>query len=248
MKNLMKYEFRKTLFTKLMVLGLTAMAQIAFLIGLYGDNERVLAAGVVLLTLLAFGGITVIGLASVVILHRDMNTKQSYMLFMTPNSSYKILGAKMLENGLSILLGGAFFFALGALDITLLFGRQGLLNELWNTLREMLQTIDSRITLDYPTMLALTANILATWISTVSCAYLGVVISTALFSGRRWSGFVSFLIILALLWLTGFIQLKGTAPIEAVRTVFLADAAIAMGLSAVMYLVTVQIMERKLSV
>ena len=60
--------------------------------------------GIVLLTMLAMGGIMVIGLASVVTLHRDVSTKQSYMLFMTPNSSYSILGAKMLENGLSILL------------------------------------------------------------------------------------------------------------------------------------------------
>ncbi len=248
MKNLMKYEFRKTLSIKLMLLGAAALAQIVFLIGLYGNLDRVLSVGSVVLTMLAFGGIMVIGLASVVILHRDMNTKQSYMLFMTPNSCMKILGAKVLENGLSILLAGAFFFALGALDVTLLAAHQGQLEKLWELFTEFLHQMDNRITLDLPTMLSLTANLLSSWISTVSCAYLGVVIATALLTGRRWSGFVSFLIIVALLWFTGWIELTVTRQIQEIRTVFLVDTGIALLLSAIMYVITAQIMERRLSV
>ncbi len=108
MLKLMKYEFRKTWITKLILLGVTAVAEIAFLIGLYMEKETTLGLSVMLLVLLAFGGILMIGLYSVMTLHRDMNTKQSYMLFMTPSSSYSILGAKVLECGLSILIGGAF--------------------------------------------------------------------------------------------------------------------------------------------
>ena len=44
--------------------------------------------------------------------------KQGYMLYMTPHSSYKILGAKMLENGLSLMLL-ADVFALGVLNLEL---------------------------------------------------------------------------------------------------------------------------------
>ena len=63
------------------------------------------------LLMLAVCGVAVMGLESVFVLHRDMNTKQSYMLFMPPNSCYKILGAKVLECGAAILIAGAFFFA-----------------------------------------------------------------------------------------------------------------------------------------
>ena len=248
MKNLMKYEFRKTLATKLMVLGATALAELAFLIGLYGEIDWALGLAVGLLVLLAFGGVMVIGLASVVILHRDMNTKQSYMLFMTPNSAYRILGAKVLENGLSILIGGACFFALGALDVTLLFAKEGQLAELWNTIRDFMSRIDERITLDLPTMLALTLNMLASWISAITCACLGVVISTALLNGRRWNGLLSFVVIMALLWLTGIVQVKATANIRGIQTAFLVSAAIAVVLSVGMYFLTARIMERKLSV
>ncbi len=248
MKNLMKYEFRKTAAIKLILLGAAALAEIVFLIGLYGNNDRMLSGSVLVLTMLALGGIMCIGLASVVILHRDMNTKQSYMLFMTPNSCYRILGAKYLENGLSILLSGAFFFALGALDITLVFAKMGQLESLWNGIREFLTRLDSRITLDMPTMMTFAAYILCSWISTVACAYLGVVISTALLNGRRFNGFISFLIILALFWLTGWIGIKVTDPIRDIRTVFLVQSAVALALSVLMYFLTARIMETKLSV
>ena len=121
MMKLMKYEIRKTMMVKWIILGIAALLEVAFLIGLWADKNEMLAVSVVLLVLLAFGSILVIGLGSILTLHRDMNTRQSYMLFMTPNSSYRILGAKVLENGISIMLTGIFFFALGALDVTLLF-------------------------------------------------------------------------------------------------------------------------------
>ena len=79
MNKLMKYEFRKTLVVKLVLLGATVLAEIVFLWGLWGDKNRALGTGAALLTMLAFGGCMVIGLSSVVILHRDMNTKQSYI-------------------------------------------------------------------------------------------------------------------------------------------------------------------------
>ena len=131
MGKLLKYELRKTWMIKLIALGLTAVAEIVFLLGLGMKNEKMLAISTVCLVMLTFGSIMVIGLYSLIVLHRDLNTKQSYMLFMTPNSSYKILGAKVLENGLSMLLAGVAFFALGMLDVTALFAQQGMLKNLW---------------------------------------------------------------------------------------------------------------------
>lgn len=248
MIKLMKYEFRKTLFIKLIVLGAMALAEIVFLIGLWSDNERTLGVGTGLLTLLAMGSVMVIGLASVVILHRDVSTRQSYMLFMTPNRCTSILGAKLLENGLSILMTGACFFALGALDITLIFAKMGQLEELWKTILSVLRSINAEITLDLPTMLTLTANILGTWISTVTAMYLGVVVSNALLKGKRFSGFLSFLIIILLLWAISWVQLKVGEIKAPIQTVFLADTGVALFSAVVMYFVTAVIMERKLSV
>ena len=199
MGKLLKYEFRKTWMTKLVLLGITAVAEIAFLIGLYSKNDDQLwVPGALVLVFIAFGGIMAIGLGSIVTLHRDINTKQSYMLFMTPNSCYKILGAKVIENGISLLLATVFFFALGALDVSMLMAHEGRLADLWSLVTQFLEGIDSRITLDTETLMSFAFGLLASWFSTVTCAYLADVVSTALLKGKRWNGLGSFALFILL--------------------------------------------------
>ena len=251
MLKLMKYEFRKTWITKLILLGVTAVAEIAFLIGLYVDRETTLGLSVLLLVFLALGGIAMIGLYSVMTLHRDMNTKQSYMLFMTPNSSYSILGAKVLECGLSILIGGAFYFALGTLDITLLFAKSGELNRLWSAIQDFLshQTFaNHQLLIDMKGMAAFVFCLLAGWIVTVITAYFAVVISAALLNGKRFNGLLSFVVFLTLSWFIGWVAQTATASIPSINVLLLVDGAISLAFTAVMYVITAIIMERKLSV
>ena len=251
MLKLMKYEFRKTWITKLILLGVTAVAEIAFLIGLYVERETTLGLSVMLLVFLAFGGILMIGLYSVMTLHRDMNTKQSYMLFMTPSSSYSILGAKVLECGLSILIGGAFYFALGALDITLLFAKSGELNRLWSAIQDFLSRLtfaNHQLLIDMEGMAAFVFCLLAGWILTVITAYFAVVISAALLNGKRFNGLLSFVLFLALSWFIGWVARIATASIPSINVLLLVDGAISLAFTAVMYVITAIIMERKLSV
>ncbi|MBR0229002.1 MAG: hypothetical protein IJQ62_11710 [Clostridia bacterium] len=251
MFKLMKYEFRKTWITKLILLGVTAALEIMFLIALYGEFEDTLILSVGLLTAVAMLGVLVIGLESVLTLHRDMNTKQSYMLFMTPNSSNKILGAKVLECSLSILITGAFFFALGALDITLLFAKSGTLNQLWDMIQDFLSHFSvagHELTFDTATMAALVFNLLTGWIGTVTMAYLADVVSSALLNGKKFNGLLSFALFLFLSWFTGWITRQATAAITSAMTMLLVDGLISLAFAAIMYIVTAQIMERKLSV
>ena len=118
MLKLMKYELRKTAFSKLVLLVITAVAELAFLLGVFLKKDNLLAIGIVFLFMCAVFGVIYIGIESVNVLYRDLNTKQSYMLFLTPKSSYEILGAKILENGISIVMAGVFFALLAVLDVT----------------------------------------------------------------------------------------------------------------------------------
>ena len=248
MGKLLKYEVRKTMLVKLIILGVTALLEIVYLIGLYGDQSDAMGIGASLLFMAAMTGTFVVGLASVVILHRDMNTRQSYMLFMTPNSCYKILGAKVLENGVSVFLTGAFFFALGALDISLAFAKEGSLNELWKMIQEFLTSMDERLRVDLPTLAALTVNILCGWISTVMAAYLGEVISAALLNGKRMNGIVSFLAILLLIIAISMLQNFVGKGFEEMIVMMLIRSLVALVCSVIMYFATARIMEQWLSV
>ncbi len=253
MMKLMKYEFRKTVNTKLILLGITAVAELAYLIFLYNGQEETMIVTAFLLTVLAIGGILVIGLESVVTLHRDMNTRQGYMLFMTPNSCYKILGAKVLECGLSILITGVFFFALGALDITLLFQKYGELNRLVEMIQDLLHSLsfangELLANIDMKTVALLVLNMLSSWICTITTAYLADVVSAALLNGKAHNGIISFLLFLALSFACGWVG-RAVNNVHLATFLLLAlDSAVNLALATVMYYVTAQIMEKKLSV
>ena len=246
MLRLLKYEMRKTLASKLILLGVTVIAQAVFLAGLWGNRENTLAVGAVLLFFIAITGIALMGILSVATLHRDMNTKQSYMLFMTPNSCYKILGAKVLECGLSVLIAGAFFFALGWLDFSLLLGK-GANQQIWDMFKEMTSAINDKIKLDVPHISALTFSMLASWLCTVTTAYLADVVSSALLNGKKGNGIVTFLLFLVLNYALS--KLLTLVPSTlGIITVLVLQGVIALVLAAGMYVITARLMEKYLSV
>ncbi len=246
MLRLLKYELRKTLLSKLILLAVTLVAEAVFLVGLWGGRDNSLAIGAVLLFFIAITGIAMMGILSVATLHKDMNTRQGYMLFMTPNSCYKILGAKVIECGLSILIAGAFFFALGWLDFSLLLGK-GANQQIWDMFRDMIRTINESITLDAAHISALVFSMLASWLCTITTAYLADVVSSSLLNGKKGNGFVTFLLFLALNWAIS--KLLSLVPSSlGTLTVLIIQGSAALVLAGVMYVITARLMEKYLSV
>ena len=248
MKNLIKYEFRKTWATKAIILALAAVAEIAFLITLYLDKANGNGASIAALVFLAFGGVMVIGIQSVVTMHQDMNTRQGYMLYMTPNSCYKILGGKVIENGLSMFLAGAFFFALGALDVTLLFGHHDALNTLKEAFMTFMQQLQMEVRLDLSMFIALALGFLCSWLSVVMTAYLADVVSTCLLYGKKHNGWISLLLFILLSLAVSWLQnlLTHGMPLNTARLYIY--AAVAVCCSSLMYFATAFLMDRHLSV
>ena len=247
MKNLIKYEFRKTWHTKLIILAIAVCAEVLFLSSLYLNRDNYNGLSIVLLTFLAFGGVLFIGIQSIVTMHQDMTTKQGYMLYMTPNSCYKILGGKVIENGLSIFVAGVFFFALGALDITLLLGHHGQLGELKRMMDDLLKSYGVEFQMNVKPFALITLNFLCSWLCTVITAYLADVTATCLLNGKKYNGWVSLLIFIALSWAMAYLQQVCTERLVwDARLIW--NAVIALGCSAVMYVATAALMERHLSV
>ena len=173
------------------------------------------------------------------------------MLFMTPNSSYKILGSKVLECGLSVLIAGAFFFALGSLDITLAFAKEVGLKSLWETIQDVLThiTINGRpLEIHVRVLASLAFTLLTSWILTITTAYLAVTISAALLNGKKFNGLISFVFFLLLNWGCTRVIRFATERIPENFSLLVVYGLVAIALSAIMYIVTAQIMERKLSV
>ena len=60
MGKLMKYELRKSLFSKVFLLAITGLIELLFLIGVFAEKENLTAIGILLLVLAASFGIPLV--------------------------------------------------------------------------------------------------------------------------------------------------------------------------------------------
>lgn len=247
MLRLMKYELRKTQNAKLVMVAISVLLQVVYLYGLYAKNDTCLSIGVTFLTMMAVLSAIIIGLISLLTLHKDMNTKQSYMLFMTPNSSYKILGAKMLECALSILIITAYFLALGVLDVTLLAKEYGMVNGILDFMRVSLSHMGVALQLNFQEVASFCLAAVTGWLFVVSAAAFAEVVAAALLNGKKINEVLSFLVFVVIVYAFGWLGnlLPGEANV-------VASMLIGSGMSIVavvaMYIATAAVMEKYLSV
>jgi hypothetical protein len=88
-----------------------------FLYGLFTENDNVLGLSVGLFTFISFAAVLFVSFEAIFTFSNDLKTKQSYMLFLTPNSTYKIIGAKVLSSVLYVFLTAAAIVTLTLLNI-----------------------------------------------------------------------------------------------------------------------------------
>lgn len=254
MLTLFKYEVRKTLSLKIAVIVLTFVMEALFLIGFLsgkgmnfqseGSYAGFLMVGTMGLFFCGFLGPQLWALQSIHLLYRELNSKQSYMLFMTPNSSYSILGAKLLESMISAAAGGLFFIALAAADLFLLIvNTAGISEEAYRMLR--LELASEGLTAE--TVLSVVLGILVWWISVIAAAFFSVVLQATVMNGKRFGALISFAVFVAVsvLWgyLKGFVLPHGEGLSGLILFIGF-DVAVVIAL----YFAAGWIMDRKLSV
>lgn len=247
MLKLMKYEFRKTMFSKAILLIITAVVELLYLVGVFLKHANLLAIGTVGLVMCAIIGIFYIGIESLLVFHNDLNTKQSYMLFLTPRNSYQILGAKVLENAICIFLAGIFFSALAALDITVGVLYIGGVKEFMNLIHDISVSFQVEVNITAMQAILTFFMILAGWLEMIVTGDLAIVLSSTVLAGKRLSGLVSFLLYLLIGWGLGWIRSKAPAPggYELQISIY---TGITLVFVVLLYVVTGWIMEKKLSV
>ncbi len=249
MGKLLKYEFRKTLGIKMIILAITAVIEAFVLIGLYTESEDTFAISTCILVLESFVAIILIGIYGIRLLHKDLNTKQSYMLFMTPNSSYKILGSKVIESGASIIIGGAFFIALGVLDVVLISAKYGELEEMFDALGYFFSDL---VRLDSGVVITSLFSMLVSWLFVITLGFFAEVIAATLLNGRKHSSILSFIIFIVILIVVSNVVANVTHPGSSSSYISISynmiNIVIYALLSLVMYFITAWIMDNKLSV
>lgn len=243
MLKLMKYEFRKQLFSKYIIVAFLGILEVIFFFGLILDRQSLIAVDLGIFLLLAIGSLTYVSVECLATFSNDLKTKCSYMLFMTPHSSYTIIGAKVLSMIVQVFGTAAVFTVLGLCNGAMLLGRYHMLND-------FIQTVLDNFHWDFNVFMII-GNILmaiANWSCIVLFAFLAITASTTFLANKKGKGMVSFLIFL----LICFINAK-TDNIILSNFTYMSDPYIGISLvinlifGMIAYLLTSYLLEEKVS-
>ena len=129
MLKLMKYEFKKQNTSKWIILGVGVLLEIIFLLGVVLSKENMMGFGLGFLMVLSFIAVFYVSIESIITFSNDLNRKQSYILYMTPHSSFTILGAKLLTAFVTVFVTGFAFFGIFLADGAIVVAKFDLLKD-----------------------------------------------------------------------------------------------------------------------
>ncbi len=191
MIKLMKYEFRKQLLSKIVILITLAGLELLFLYGLLiAENHDVLVLSIGLLIFLTFGAMFFVSFESILTFSNDLRTKHSYMLFLTPNSAYKIVGAKVVSSIIQIFLTWMAFALVAVMDMFLITVK---FSNLGRAIDLMLQVLDDLFSfrIDISDLILVLVMVIISWIATVIIAFLSITLSATFLANIKARGIIS---------------------------------------------------------
>ena len=204
MLKLMKYEFRKNRGLLLVfAIGLVGL-ELFYLYGLFlaGENaEEKTALGASLLFFYTIVCFFTVFLLTVLNYSRELGTKSSYLIFMTPNSSYAIILSKLVYSLILGLCTAALLLILGVIDFNLLHTKFPDLETFRELLAVFLENANVPVHEIWLNVIAGIISFLAAFFASVSVCYLAITLgATFLYNfGPKLKGFLCFLLVLAML-------------------------------------------------
>lgn len=138
----------------------------------------------------------------------DLNKKSGYMLFMTPNSGYKIIVSKMITaviEGLAILLLYFIFIIINGAYISFKSGIKINFNDIFYVLNNI---ISGNFGFNLAHIFVFLLTVLLFLISFLTTIYTAMTIRKSIFSETKFGGVLSFVIFLLLNWGISFVSSK----------------------------------------
>ncbi|MEG0935725.1 MAG: hypothetical protein RSJ41_09050 [Clostridia bacterium] len=194
MFKLIKYEYRRNLSGIVVMLTALVGLQAYFLLAAAVKSyENVVTAAAVLAACSSFSIFGVL-IYSISLYSRELNAKTSYLTFMTPNASAKILGSKLLA---TLILGCVFALMLclfAAWDFSIILRVFPELNLAEVMLNQLLANLNTDLSTVFLIAGSSIVEFLISFFSTVVLAYLAITLSATVFQNKKFKGIVSFLI------------------------------------------------------
>lgn len=244
MLKLMKYEFRKQAWSKALILFLAGLLEVVFFIAVAIEHEKSLGVSVAGMMMLGSISLMYVSFECIMTFSSEMKTKTGYMLFMTPNSAFKIVGAKILSAGIQILLTGLAFGALAVIDISVGVIRFDGIAKMKEIFMRFLSAF-THIDWDLETIFLWLFAVLIAWFSFIVLAFLSITLSTTVLSNSKLKGFVSFVLFIALMLI--FSWLINKIKMDNFQTEMLMQCLAWTGFSILSYIGTSWMLDKRVS-
>ena len=190
MVKLLKYEWKKQRMTS-MAMGITlVMGMLLYGAGIFWENSWMLGIRLVFFMMGAPLVLFYMGIEGIVILNRDLKTKQSYMLWMIPKSVWEILGAKWIAEVLQMFFAFAAYSITGLLCVLGTVQYSGQMDAIIPLIQDLAENI-----LQSPQSIATISWILllcfAGWTMIIMAGFLAVILSRTVLLNSKAAGFIS---------------------------------------------------------
>ena len=248
MFNLIKYELIKQRGSKLIALGIFAILEVIFLLGVLLEKDGFLGFGMGFLAIVSIVFIFWLGIEAIFTLSNDMKNKSGYMLFMTPQSVYKIMAGKVLSSIITIIIAMACIALLALADMTILLVRFSSIKEFTNMVRDMTEAFTG-IDFSWQSGLGFLIMLILSWISMVAAGFVAVTISNTLLANLKAKGLISFVIFIAVGIISSYILniLYGFIGYDNNILVFVINLAVSVITTLICFIVSGECMKRRLA-
>lgn len=193
MLNLIKYEFLKKYKLMLVAIIVSIVLNLALFTKGVGGSTLFLVFFPFIMAILYIGDI-------LKMYSDDLNKKSGYMLFMTPNSGYKIVLSKLITaviEGFAILL---LYFIFIIINGAYIVSQSGAYFEFGDVINAVNQILSGNLGFNLGHIFIFLLTALLFLISFITTAYTAMTIRKSIFSEVKFGGALSFIIFLLLNW------------------------------------------------
>ncbi len=203
MLKLMKYEFKKNS-GLLAIFGIGLVLLELFylysLLTMKGDNNTWVILSASLLFIFVIVCFFTVFILAILNYSRELNSKSSYLVFMTPNSSYSVIISKLVYTLLLGVAAAALLFLLGVIDLNLLHWKVPDVETFRQLMSAFFESMDIPVNEILLSLVTALVTFLISFFSTVTVSYLAVTLSaTFLYNfSPKIKGFLSFALFIVL--------------------------------------------------
>ncbi len=248
MFKLMKYEFRKQLLSKIVILAMVGILELMFIYGVIAEKANTVASAVGFFMVLAFISIMFVSFECAFTYSKDLKTKQSYMLFLTPNSAYGIVGAKVLTTIAQVFLTGVVFGTVIIANILFMAAKYHSVKEVIEVVQQFFKEA-MQLDIQMDLIVSLLVYMLVYWILLIVIAMFAITLTYTFLANAKFKELVSIALFFLILWgvqkIAEFI-LPDLAHITSY--IMLGATGIYLVLTALFYLGTAWMLDKKVSV